>query len=93
MKKQLVFKEVISLLKKRDKQGWKNYGKPMTTFDDRDTLQDAIEEVADLLVYLVKLDLEVKEYSKNKKKQKECHLCTNNKCYSKKCCFYPKNNK
>lgn len=42
----------------RDKLGQQRYGKPLTTFDTRDTLQDAYEEALDLAVYLLKALME-----------------------------------
>jgi hypothetical protein len=57
-KKKLVFKELIEDIKSRDKKGWEIYKKPMTTFDGRNSLQDAYEEALDLVVYLKKFLLE-----------------------------------
>jgi hypothetical protein len=57
-KKKLVFKELIEDIKSRDKRGWEIYKKPMTTFDGRNSLQDAYEEALDLVVYLKKFLLE-----------------------------------
>jgi len=53
-----IFEHLIEDLKARDKKGFETYGKPMETFDGRDTLQDAIEEALDLIVYLTKLKME-----------------------------------
>jgi len=60
-KRVLVFKELIKELKARDEKGWKSYGKPMTTFDGRNSLQDLKEELLDALVYIKKLELELYE--------------------------------
>jgi hypothetical protein len=46
---------VISVIRQREIKGWQTYGRALTAHDGRDTLQDAIEEAADLLQYLVKL--------------------------------------
>lgn len=49
-----IFDLVIADLRERDRIGYAEYGKPMTTFDGRDSLWDAYEEVLDLAVYLRK---------------------------------------
>lgn len=59
-----VFKQLIQDLEERDKKGFQTYGREMTTEDGRDTLQDAIEEALDLVVYLTKLRMEREIYEK-----------------------------
>ena len=49
---------VHEVINQREKIGMAIYHRPLTAFDGRDTLQDAIEEAADLLQYLVKLKVE-----------------------------------
>ena len=49
---------VHEVIVQREKIGMATYHRPLTAFDGRDTLQDAIEEAADLLQYLVKLKVE-----------------------------------
>lgn len=41
------------VLDDRYEKGMMEYGKPLTPFNGRDALQDAIEEAADLLMYLL----------------------------------------
>ena len=54
---------VHEVIVQRERIGMATYHRPLTAFDGRDTLQDAIEEAADLLQYLVKLKVERdKEY-------------------------------
>jgi len=43
----------ILMLDQRRKAGIKTYGVPLQGFNGRDALQDAAEEAADLLVYLL----------------------------------------
>ena len=50
--------EVISVIRQREVIGMGTYGRPLLAGDGRDTLQDAIEEAADLLQYLVKMKAE-----------------------------------
>lgn len=52
--KELVTEEVIKDLKLRTELGVRKYGQPLATFDGRDALQDAYEEVLDLAQYLKK---------------------------------------
>lgn len=54
MKQELVTERVIKDLKGRTKLGLKKYGRKLTTFDGRSSLQDAYEEVLDLAQYLCK---------------------------------------
>ena len=49
---------VHEVIVQREKIGQATYGRPLLAGDGRDTLQDAIEEAADLLQYLVKLKTE-----------------------------------
>ena len=49
---------VHEVINQREKIGQATYGRPLLAGDGRDTLQDAIEEAADLLQYLVKLKTE-----------------------------------
>jgi hypothetical protein len=53
-----VYKRLAIELAKRDRKGWKSYGKPMTKFDGRDTFLDMYEELLDLVVYFTKLKME-----------------------------------
>lgn len=46
------------LLRRRSAQGVRTYGSPLTTFNGRDAERDALEEAADLLMYLVQRHLE-----------------------------------
>lgn len=50
--KQEIFPIVAQLLEDRYEMGKKKYGVPLMAFNGRDALQDAIEEAADLLMYL-----------------------------------------
>lgn len=49
---------VHEVINQREIIGRAIYHRPLTAFDGRDSLQDAIEEAADLLQYLVKLKVE-----------------------------------
>lgn len=49
---------VHEVINQREIIGQATYGRPLLAGDGRDTLQDAIEEAADLLQYLVKLKVE-----------------------------------
>ena len=49
---------VHEVINQRERIGQATYGRPLLAGDGRDTLQDAIEEAADLLQYLVKLKVE-----------------------------------
>jgi len=53
-----VYKRLAMELAKRDRKGWKSYGKPMAMFDGRDTFLDMYEELLDLAVYFTKLKME-----------------------------------
>lgn len=53
--------EVRQLLIERARQGMATYGKPLTTWDGRESLTDALEEAADLVVYLAKARRELRE--------------------------------
>lgn len=53
--------EVRELLTGREAQGMATYGKPLTVYDGRCSLTDAIEEAADLTTYLVKARREQEE--------------------------------
>lgn len=46
--------QVVDLVRKRDAFGRQKYGTPLTTEDGRDEMQDALEEMGDLLQYLFK---------------------------------------
>jgi hypothetical protein len=48
----------VALIMARDAAGTITYGKPLRTFDGRNTIKDAMEEAADQLNYLVKLERE-----------------------------------
>ncbi len=54
IKQELVTERVIQELRRRTEKGLETYGRPLTTFDGRDTQWDAIEEVLDLAQYLMK---------------------------------------
>lgn len=45
----------VALIQARNDFGTAKYGKPLTSFDGRNTIADAQEEAADLLNYLTKL--------------------------------------
>ena len=45
---------VVEDLAARVQRGWKTYGRPLTTHDNRDGLWDAYEEALDLVLYLRK---------------------------------------
>ena len=49
---------VHEVIRQREVIGMATYHRPLRAGDGRDTLQDAIEEAADLLQYLVKLKVE-----------------------------------
>lgn len=56
---QEVLPKVLTDLRDRvEVQGMATYGKPLTTGDGRDSLQDAYEEALDLAVYLGKMIME-----------------------------------
>lgn len=44
--------EMVKICNARDEFGKKKYGTPLQPFNGRDSLQDSLEEVADLVVYL-----------------------------------------
>ena len=46
---------VHAFIDSRDAAGMETYGKPLTTFDGRNSIADAQEEAGDLLNYLTKL--------------------------------------
>jgi len=46
------------ILVKRREVGIKEYGVPLHTYNNRDCLQDTIEELADALYYLLQAELE-----------------------------------
>lgn len=48
------FHNAVQLSKIRDHLGQTKYGQPLMSEDGRDTIQDALEEVGDLLHYLYK---------------------------------------
>lgn len=50
--------EVINLIKERYEFGLNKYGQPLMSEDGRDTVQDAKEEVGDLLQYLFKAKMQ-----------------------------------
>jgi hypothetical protein len=50
-----VFSLVVADLEERNRVGTIEYGGPLTTFNGRDALWDAYEEVLDLAVYLRQL--------------------------------------
>ena len=50
--------QAINLLYERRRKGVKEYGHPLVPFNGRDSLQDAIEENADLLVYMINAQAE-----------------------------------
>ena len=45
--------QVIEVIHQREKKGRQKYGHPIDPFDGRDWLEEAIEECADMLQYLV----------------------------------------
>lgn len=47
-----ILSQVYNDLKERDRKGIETYGRSLTTFNGRNSLQDAYEEVLDLAVYL-----------------------------------------
>jgi hypothetical protein len=62
-RRQLIGEQTITdlvheVINQREKVGMATYHRPLLAGDGRDTLQDAIEEAADLLQYLVKLKVE-----------------------------------
>jgi hypothetical protein len=50
----------IKLLESRRQLGIKRYGRQLETHNGRDASQDAVEECADLLVYLIQMRMEQK---------------------------------
>ena len=58
---------VIDIIRQREKIGIATYHRPLLAGDGRNTLQDAIEEAADLLQYLVKLKVERENQDASKK--------------------------
>lgn len=59
MEKREVIPVVRNLLESRYAKGLSHYGKPLEAFgDERDTIMDAVEEAADLLMYLVRIAME-----------------------------------
>lgn len=53
-----VFAKLHADVAERNRIGLETYGRDLTTFDGRDSLQDAYEEAIDLAVYLAKVILE-----------------------------------
>ena len=49
---------LIALLKERREKGIAKYGRPLTTFNERDALRDALEEALDCCQYLRQAELE-----------------------------------
>lgn len=47
-----IFPLVLADMEARRKQGLEKYGRPLTSFNGRDALQDAYEEALDLAQYL-----------------------------------------
>lgn len=50
--------QLISWLRERERVGKETYGAPLTTFNGRDALKDALEEALDLTQYLFQAILE-----------------------------------
>lgn len=48
-----ITRQVIEVILEREKKGTRKYGHPIDPFDGRDWLNEAIEECADMLQYLV----------------------------------------
>ena len=53
-----VLPKVLEDMKQRVEVGAKEYGRPLTTFDGRDSLWDAYEEALDMCMYLRKAIME-----------------------------------
>ena len=49
---------LIALLKERREKGIAKYGRPLTTFNERDALRDALEEALDCCQYLLQAEAE-----------------------------------
>jgi len=47
-------KEIIQLIKERDEFGYKKYGQHLTSQDGRNTVEDARQELGDLMQYIMK---------------------------------------
>lgn len=59
--------EAIALVKKRDAFGRAKYNQPLMTKDGRDDIEDAMQELGDLLQYIQKAKLNGKDTSALKK--------------------------
>ena len=60
-----IFKIAHKLLQERERKGIETYGRALEAFNGRDAIQDAIEETADLLLYLLQVKYERDEEHKN----------------------------
>lgn len=58
LRQDLVTERVIEDLKARTELGLKKYGRPLTTFDGRKSLQDLYEELLDACQYIKKAIME-----------------------------------
>lgn len=54
----------VALSEKRDAFGREKYGQPLMSDDGRDTMQDAVEEIGDLMHYLYKAKMQGVDLSK-----------------------------
>lgn len=59
-----IFKEAKKILDQRERKGIKTYGTTLQPFNGRNAIQDALEEVADLFVYMTQLLIEQNEKAK-----------------------------
>ena len=53
-------KEILKLIENRLDIGAKKYGMELDPFDERDWLQETVEEILDACVYLASLLIEIK---------------------------------
>lgn len=68
------FEQAIELVKKRDELGQERYGTRLYTNNGRDVLQDAREEMADLMMYLAQAGLEGADLSELRQLYYVCGL-------------------
>lgn len=50
--------QLISWLREREQKGYETYGGPLTTFNGRNSVQDALEEILDYAQYVYQWKLE-----------------------------------
>jgi len=55
--------EIIQIIRLRDQYGFKKYGQHLMTGDQRDTINDALQEFGDLIQYIFKAKLNNEDLS------------------------------